>query len=57
MKYLAHLFFLQCVLLLAAVQCGREGSRPASAPSVANTPTPCSTATPSLAPTKKGKKP
>lgn len=45
MKYLAQLFFLQCVLILAVIQCGREQAQ-APAPVPAYTPTPSEAPTP-----------
>jgi hypothetical protein len=55
MKYLAHLFFLQCVLLLAVIQCGRESASPAPAPSYTPTPATPGGITPTAEPTKKPK--
>ncbi len=49
MKYLAYLFFLQCLLVLAAIQCGRElapGPTLTPTPSEAPTPKPTKTAKP-----------
>jgi hypothetical protein len=43
MKYLAQLFFLQCLLVLAMIQCGREA---AQAPARQYTPSPSETCTP-----------
>lgn len=56
MKYLAHLFFLQCMLLLALIQCGRSGD-PAPAPCPTATETEVPTYTPGASETAPTPKP